>query len=83
LAISIELNEISDRDIKKAIESVIRDCIGDRPMEEDWRVWIRASLDHCRVTVEGPNPTRERIFFDDIRALPEKIRNWLESYPFR
>lgn len=80
---SIELNGIADLEIKKRIEGVIRDCIGARPIEEDWKVQIRASLGHCQVTVKAPTQTRERIFFDDIHALSEKIRSWLASYPFR
>ena len=44
---------------------------------------IRASFGHCQVTVKAPTQTRERMFFDDIHALPEKIRDWLDSYPFR
>jgi hypothetical protein len=83
LAISIELNGISDPFIKEKVERVIRDCIGDRPTVEDWEIQIRASFGHCQVTVKAPNQTRERMFFDDIHALPEKIRTWLESYPFR
>jgi hypothetical protein len=34
LAISIELNEIADPAVKRNVESVIRDCIGDRPKEK-------------------------------------------------
>ncbi len=83
LTISIELNEISDLKIQKGIESVIRDCIGDRPKTEAWSVWIRTSGGHCQVTVKGPTQTRERFFFDDTHMLPEKIRDWLASYPFR
>jgi len=83
LAISIELNGIADLELKKEMEGIIRDCIGDRPMEEDWKVQIRASFGHCKVTVKAPTQTRERMFFDDIHVLPEKIRSWLESYPFR
>ena len=83
LAISIELNGIADLEIKKRIGAVIRQCIGDRPIEEDWSACVRASVGHCRVTLKAPTQTRERIFFDDIPALPEKIRNWLDLYPFR
>jgi hypothetical protein len=83
LAISIELNEISDLEISKRIEGVIRDCIGDQPKEEDWQVWIHAGAGHCRVVVKGPAQKRERFFFEDAQALGEKIRAWLESYPFR
>jgi len=83
LAISIELNEISDVAVKRNVESVIRGCIGDRLKEEDWKVWIHASGGHCQVTVKGPTQTRERFFFEDVYALGEKVRTWLESYPFR
>ena len=82
MAISIELNGISDLEIKNRIQGVIRDCIGVRPMEEDWKVQICAQFGHCQVTVKAPTQRRERMFFDDIHALPEKIRSWLESYPF-
>ena len=83
MAISIELNGITDLEVKKEIEGVIRHCIGVRPIEEDWKVQIRAQFGHCQVTVKAPTQTRERMFFDDIHALPEKIRSWLESSPFR
>lgn len=83
MAISVELNEISDLDIKRKIETAIRGCIGDRLKEGDWKVWIRDLAGPCQVTVVGPTQTRERFFYDDIRTLPEKIRNWLESYPLR
>ncbi len=83
MAISIELNEISDVAVKRNVESVIRDCIGDRPKEKDWKVWIHASGGHCQVIVKGPTQTRERFFFEDIHALAEEIRKWLDLYPFR
>jgi hypothetical protein len=83
LAISIELNEISDRKIQNTIESVIRGCIGDLRKDEDWRIWIHASGGYCQVVVKGPSQTRERFFFDDVGVLPQKIRDWLELYPFR
>ena len=75
MAISIELNGISDLQIEDRIEGVIRDCIGDRPIEEDWKVQIHAWFGHCDVTVKAPTQTRERMFFDDIYVLPEKIRD--------
>ena len=62
---------------------MIRGCIGDRPKEEDWKVWIQSSSGYCQVTVNGPGQTRGRFFFDHDRALPEKVREWLELYPFR
>jgi hypothetical protein len=84
LTISIELNELSDPEIQKRIESVIRGRIGDRPKdEEDWKVWIYSSSGYCQVTVRGPSQTRGRFFFDHSHTLPEKVRDWLESYPFR
>jgi hypothetical protein len=84
LTISIELNELSDPEIQKGVETVIRGCIGDRPKEEeDWKVYIYSSSGYCQVTVKGPTQTRGRFFFDRDHTLPEKVRNWLESYPFR
>ena len=53
------------------------------PEEEDWKVWIQSSSGYCQVTVKGPGQTRGRFFFDHYRALPEKVREWLELYPFR
>ena|SRR5579872_6997524 len=82
LAITLErhLTEAS----RSRIESVIRDCIGDRPKEEeDWKIWIYSSSGYCQVTVKGPSQTRGRFFFDHGHTLPEKVRDWLESYPLR
>lgn len=83
MAVSIELNELSDPEIQKRVESVIRGCIGDRPREDDWKVWIHASAGHCQVVVKGPTQKRERFFFEDHHVLGEKIRDWLEAYPLR
>jgi hypothetical protein len=83
LAISIELNEISDPEIKESTERVIRNCVGDRPKEEEWRVWIHSLGGYCQITVKGPSQTRERLFFNDIHTLPKKIHEWLDAYPFR
>lgn len=80
MTIFIEVNELSDPEIQKRGESVI---IGDRPREEDWKVWIHAGAGHCQVAVKGPNQKRERFFFEDGHALCGKIRDWLESYPLR
>jgi len=83
LTISIELNELSDPQIQKSTESVIRACIGDRANDEDWEVWIYSSSAYCHVTVKGPTQTRARLFFDHDRTLPERVRAWLELYPLR
>jgi len=83
VTISIELNELSHPEIRKRIESVIRGYIGNRPKEEDWKVWIHSSSGYCQVRVKGPSQTRGRFFFDHDHTLPEKVRDWLESYPFR
>ena len=82
LAISFELNEIWDPAVQRAVEAVIRDCIGERRREQDWKIWIHGSSDYCRVVVDGPQK-RERFFFESMQLLPEKIREWLELYPFR
>jgi hypothetical protein len=83
LAISIELNEISEPEIRQRIENVIRGCIGDRPNDEDWKVWIRDLAGLCEVTVQGPIQTRKRLFYDDTHLLAQKVREWLEAYPLK
>jgi hypothetical protein len=83
LAISIELNEISDAEIREKAESAIRGSIGDRPKEEEWKVWIYSGGSYCQVIVKGPSQRRERLFFNDTCTLPNKIREWLDAYPFR
>jgi hypothetical protein len=83
LTISIELNELSDPEIQNRVESVIRGCIGDRPKEEDWKVWIYSSSGYCQIIVKGPSQTRGKFFFDHDLTLSEKVRGWLEAYPFR
>jgi len=83
MAVSIELNEIQNLEIREAIERTIRDCIGNRPADEDWKVWIHASARYCKVVVKGPVQKREQLFFDGAGSLEEKIRNWLEMYPLR
>ena len=81
MTISIELNEISNPELKNRTEDAIRDCIENRPSDEDWKIWIHALGRSYRVVVKGPIQTRERLFFEEIRTLPERIRNWLELYP--
>ncbi len=83
MGIVIELNEITDGEVKRQAEEVILGCIGSRPEEEKWQVWIHASYFYSRVVVKGPKQTRDRYFFEDHRALPEAIRNWLDLYPLK
>jgi hypothetical protein len=83
MAISIELNEFADAEIKKKIELEILWSIGLRPMEENWKVWIHVLQDCCYIVVTGPTQTRYRFFFEDVQEIPRTIHNWLESYPFR
>lgn len=83
LALFIELNEIADRETRDRIENVLRNFLGDRPANEIWKVWIHSIGSHCQVVLEGPNQTRQRVFFDDSSTVPEKIRDWLDLYPPR
>lgn len=83
MSISFELNEISNQDIKKKVEGVIRDCIGPRPDEEVWKIWIHNLAGCWKVVLKAPIQTRERMFFEEVRELPRKIQEWLESYPLR
>jgi hypothetical protein len=83
LAISIELNEFVDEEIKKRIELEILRSIDVRPPEENWKVWIHVVQDCCYVVVTGPTQTRYRFFFEDVQKIPQAVGNWLESYPFK
>ncbi len=47
------------------------------------RSWICSSSGYCEVTAKGPSQTRRKVFFDHDHTLPEKVRDWLELYPFR
>jgi hypothetical protein len=83
LPISIELNELTDEEIKKRAEREILCSIGVRPAEEEWKVWIHDLEDCCYIAVTGPTQRRSRFFFENVQEVPRAIRNWLESYPFR
>ena len=84
MAVIINVDEIPDRQIREKAESVIRDWVGRRSEAENWNVWIYASFGaptYCEVTVQGPTYTREKVFFEDIAALPAAVRDWLRLYP--
>jgi hypothetical protein len=83
LPVSFELNGILNPEVKKKTEDVIRACIGARPEEEVWKIWIHSFSGCFRVVLKAPIQTRDRTFFEDGRALPQKVREWLESYPLR
>lgn len=78
MSISFVINELPNREIAQAVESTIREYIGDQ--EEDWVVRIEAGSSYCRVTLEGPKPRRQQYFFDDPPDLPAKISAWLRLY---
>ncbi len=80
--ISFEVNELSNAQTRQAVEAVIRNCIGERPGTEEWKIWIYSSPAFSQVVIQAPHQKRERFFFDGSRRLPEEIRDWLESYPF-
>jgi hypothetical protein len=81
LAISVELNEITDPETKRKVEEIIRTCIGDGATKEDWKVWIYSGSVYCRVAIQGPGQSRERFFFEQYSRLPDGIRKWMETYP--
>lgn len=81
MAILIELNEISDPEVKRKVEGVILACIGDEEKEKCWKVWIYSGSVYCRVVIQGPSQRRERFFFEQYSRLPDGIRKWMESYP--
>jgi hypothetical protein len=83
LPIAFELNEISNPEVKERTEDAIRACIGVRPEEEVWKIWIHDLTGCFRVVLKAPIQTRDRMFFEDAEALPQKVREWLESYPLR
>lgn len=83
MTISIALNEFADAEVGKKVEGEIVRCIGDRPADEKWDVWIHVFPDCCRIVLKGPAQTRERFFFDDVHKLQQSIRDWLESYPLK
>ncbi|HZP33726.1 MAG TPA: hypothetical protein VFB23_10240 [Candidatus Acidoferrales bacterium] len=83
MTLSVELNELPDAESGQQIEAVIRRLLGDRLKDEEWKLWIYASATYCRVVVKGPVQKREKFFFDGAAALPEKVGQWLESYPLR
>ncbi|HKQ85354.1 MAG TPA: hypothetical protein VJS43_01155 [Candidatus Acidoferrales bacterium] len=81
MAISIELNEISDAETRHNVEGVVRGCIGDSANEKDWKVWIYSGSVYCRVVIQGASQSRERFFFEQFSRLPDSIRKWMEAYP--
>jgi hypothetical protein len=83
LPISFELNEISNAEVKKNIEEVIRECIGSRPQAETWKIWIYDLAGCYRVVLKAPVQARERMFFEDANMLAQEIRGWLDLYPLR
>lgn len=83
MAIAIEVNEVRDPEVSQRLEAIIHGCLGNRPVEEGWMVSILDFGHAYQVTVKGPQPKREQVFFGAVQALPDKVRDWLESYPFR
>lgn len=81
MAISIELNEITDPETRHNIEGVIQASIGDRAKEKDWKVWIYSGSVYCQVVIQGPDQSRDRFFFEQYSRLPDSIRKWMEAYP--
>ena len=83
LGIDIELNEIPHSELKKRVEAIVRECIGDQQQNVDWKVWIYSTGVYQRVVVKGPTQIRERIFLGKDEQLIEPLRDWLKLYPFK
>lgn len=80
---SIEQNDLPNQELRQKVVDTIRDCIGDRPPHEDWKVWIENVAGCYEITVKGPLHTRQKFFFDATATLPAIVRAWLESYPLK
>lgn len=84
MALSVELNEVFDQELKIRIEEVIEKSLGSRPTGEDWKVWIRGGGGYCRIVLKGPIQTRDRTFFyEQAEELIRAIGEWLALYPLR
>lgn len=84
LAVSVELNEVLDQELKTRVEQVIEKSLGSRPRGEDWKVWIYGGGGYCRIVLKGPIQTRNRTFFYEQREeLTRAISEWLDLYPLR
>lgn len=83
MGILIELNELSDPELRGEMECLIRDCIGASAEKQDWKVWIYSAANYCQLLIKSPAQTRSRFFFEDAEALIGKVRDWLHIYPFR
>jgi hypothetical protein len=83
LTISIEQNDLPNQELRQRVVDAIRDCIGDRPPDENWKVSIRNLVGHYEITVKGPLQTRQKFFFGDTPKLAATVRAWLESYPLK
>jgi hypothetical protein len=85
MAITFEVNQIPDREVKEKVEQVIQDFIGSRRKEGDWRIWIYASTaipsNYFQVILKGPTQGRERMFFENIKHLDRALSEWLSLYP--
>jgi hypothetical protein len=83
LTISIEQNDLPNQELRQRVVDTIRDCLGDRPPDENWKISIRNVAGHYEITVKGPLQTRQKFFFDVTPTLPAIVRAWLESYPLK
>lgn len=69
--------------IKEEIEKALHACIGDPPAGQVWFVslFLSESLHFCEVKVRTPSQSRMRLFFEEPRALPKIIVDWIALYP--
>lgn len=87
MALTFEVNQAPDREIKEKLEQVIQDFIGNRQEHEEWCVWMYAFAgtlpNYFSVVVKGPTQKREKMFFEDAKNLDQGLFEWLNLYPLQ
>jgi hypothetical protein len=81
MSVSIDVTEMTDREVAARLEASVRRCFSNRPNAEVWAVSMKPwGLSSYQVVVQGPGPKREKIFPQSGGQIIDEVSAWVGLY---
>jgi hypothetical protein len=83
MSLEIQFGGLWDCKTETHVESTLRECVGDVPGNEKWKVSITSYGSYCVVLVKTPRQTCRKVFALMALASNDAIPAWLNEYPLK
>jgi len=83
MSLEIQFGGMWDCTTETHVERTLRECVGEVPDYEEWKVSVTCYGTYCVVLVKTPRQTCRKVFPLQGLASGEAIPAWLNGYPLK